>query len=137
MKYFSLFIYFIIGQISYAQTTFKGYFYNKEYNIYLIINLHEKDVEVPNHEILGLLQGYLGKRNNSFYWLITNSEINSSKKATIELINEYGSEDLVAELQFVNDSTISMKQKKGNSIKVPNNGKWLRIPKEINLIKNK
>lgn len=137
MKYFSLFIYFIIGQISYAQTTFKGHFYNKEYNIYLIVNLHEKDVEVPNHEILGLLQGYLGKRNNSFYWLITNSEINSSKKATIELINEYGSEDLVAELQFVNDSTISMKQKKGNSIKVPNNGKWLRIPKEINLIKNK
>ena len=75
---------------------FKGYYYNDEYNIYLKIDLHSDGLIVPEHEMFGKLPGYLGKKNNSFYWLITTKDIKNKKKAIVEFINDYGSEDLEA-----------------------------------------
>ena len=82
---------------------FKGRFENKEYNVYL-------------------------KRLNSFCWLITGSKVKSKTKATIELINEYGSEDLEATLTLQGDSLLTLKQGEGSNIKVPNKGKWQKLP---------
>lgn len=114
---------------------FKGYFFNKEYNVYLSINLHDEDVNVPDHEILGPLPGYLGKRYNSFYWLITGKKIKSKKTATINMINDYGSEDLEATLTVKNDSTLVLEQGSGSSLKVADKGKWKKLPKTLEFIK--
>ena len=73
---------------------FKGRFDNDEYKVYLVLNLHDQNVKVPGQDLYGELPGYLGKRNNSFCWLITGAKVKSNSKANIELINEYGSEDL-------------------------------------------
>ena len=75
-----------------------------------------------------LIPGYLGKRLNSFCWLITGSKVKSKTKATIELINEYGSEDLEATLTLQGDSLLTLKQGEGSNIKVPNKGKWQKLP---------
>ncbi len=107
---------------------FKGRFENKEYNVYLVLNLHDQNVKVPGQDLYGELPGYLGKRLNSFCWLITGSKVKSKTKATIELINEYGSEDLEATLTLQGDSLLTLKQGEGSNIKVPNKGKWQKLP---------
>ena len=110
---------------------FKGYFFNSEYNVYLKIDLHGDGIIVPDDDLFGPLPGYLGKMNNSFFWLITSKNIKNKKFANIELINDYGSEDLSASLSLKNDSTLVLKQLKGSEIKVPNKGKWQKLPAEL------
>ena len=118
-----------------ATNAFVGYFYNNEFNVYLKIDLHGNGIEVPEHELFGSLPGYLGKKNNNFYWVITSGNIKSRKTANIEMINDYGSEDLIASLTQKNDSTFVLKQLKGSDLKVPNKGRWQKLPTEITLKK--
>lgn len=123
---------FISASFCFAQkdsTSFNGYFYNDEYNIYLNINLYDNNIVVPDHEVFGKLPGYLGKRYNSFYWLITSGRIINKQKAEIELINDYGSEDLKATFNKKNDSTYILHQEDGSTLKVANKGKWQKLPK--------
>lgn len=114
-----------------ANQPFSGIFVNKEYNVNLTIDFHGKGINVPGHEILGELPGYLSKRHNSFYWLITSAKLKGKQKAEIELINDYGSEDLTATLAIKNDSTIILTQQEGSALKVPNNGKWQKLPDKL------
>lgn len=115
--------------------TFKGHFYNKEYDIYLIIDLYDMDVEVPNHSMFGNLPGYLGKRLNNFYWLVTSGKIKNDSHAELDMINDFGSEDTRVSLKQVNDSTFIFKQEEGSTMKIANNGKWQKLPKELKLKK--
>lgn len=114
---------------------FKGHFYNKEYDIYLIIDLYDMDVEVPNHSMFGNLPGYLGKRLNNFYWLVTSGKIKNDSYAELDMINDFGSEDTRVSLKQINDSTLIFKQEEGSTMKIANNGKWQKLPKELKLKK--
>ena len=111
--------------------SFRAYLYNNTYNVYLRINFYDQDVTVPGQELYGRLPGYLGKLHNSFCWVITSCEIKSEKKAELQLINDFGSEDLNATLTRENDSIYVLKQGAGSTIKVPNNGKWQKLPKTL------
>lgn len=111
---------------------FRAYLFNKEYNVYLRINLYDEDITVPGQDLYGKLPGYLAKQHNSFCWLITSSEVERNK-ATLQMINDYGSEDLTATLTAENDSVFVLKQIDGNTLKVPNNGKWQKLPKTLEL----
>ena len=51
------------------------------------------------------------------------------------LINDPGSDDLTATLTIKNDTTYVLKQGKGSTLKVPNKGKWQKLPSEIVFIK--
>lgn len=118
----------------YAQqdsTTFRAYLYNNEYNVYLRINFYKQDVTIPGQELYGPLPGYLGKQYNSFCWVITSCEIKNDHEATLQLINDFGSEDLTATLTRQNDSIYVLRQGAGNIIKVPNKGKWQKLPKTL------
>ena len=118
-------------------TTFHAYLYNNEYDIYLRINLYDEDIKVPGQELYGTLPGYLGKKNNSFCWVITAAKIKDRKTATLSLINDYGSEDLTATLTRQNDSIYILKQVEGSTLKVPKDGKWQKIPKTLELKRRK
>ena len=118
-------------------TTFRAYLYNNTYEVYLRINLYDEDIKVPGQELYGTLPGYLGKKNNSFCWVITSAKIKNSKTATLNLINDYGSEDLTATLTRQNDSIYILKQESGSTLKVPKNGKWQKIPKTLELKRRK
>ena len=113
------------------ENTFRAYLYNNEYNVYLRINFYDQDVRVPGQELYGTLPGYLGKVNNSFCWVITSCEIKNDREATVQLINDFGSEDLTATLTRKNDSIYLFRQGAGNTIKVPNKGKWQKLPKSL------
>ena len=127
----ALFIACITASAQQEDKNFHGYFLNKEYNVYLKINFHEQDVEVPGQALYGKLPGYLGKLHNSFCWPITSSKFKNHKLAVIQFINDYGSEDFKANLVHVNDSTYVLKHISGSPLKVPNNGKWQKLPKTI------
>lgn len=114
-----------------SDESFRAYLYNNTYNVYLRINLYEQDVTVPGQELYGQLPGYLGKVRNSFCWVITSCEVKSEKKAELQMINDFGSEDLTATLTRENDSIYVLKQGAGNTIKVPSNGKWQKLPKTL------
>ena len=122
----------LVSMITYAQQEhkpFKGYFVNDELEVYLHIDLYE-DMNIPEHELFGPLPGYLAKKHNGFYWLITDANIKNNK-ATVEFINDYGSEDLTATFHATNDSTLVLEQKNGSPIKVPKDGKWFKLPSKI------
>ena len=118
-------------------TTFRAYLYNNEYEVYLNINFYDENIKVPGQELYGELPGYLGKKNNSFCWVITSAKIKDKKTATMNLINDYGSEDLTATLTQKNDSIYILKQESGSTLKVPKNSKWQKIPKTIELKRRK
>ena len=111
---------------------FRAYLFNKEYSVYLRINFYDEDITVPGQDLYGKLPGYLSKQHNSFCWLITSAEING-KTAILQMINDYGSEDLTATLTAENDSVYVLKQIDGSTLKVPNNGKWQKLPKSLEL----
>ena len=112
------------------QSPFRAYIINKEFDVFLRINFYEQDITVPGQDLFGQVPGYLGKKNNSFAWLITSAKINGDK-AKLQLINDYGSEDLTATLTRMNDSIYVLKQESGSTLKVPNKSKWLKLPKTL------
>lgn len=116
---------------------FKGYLYNAEYNTYMRISLVSQDIVAQGHELYGELPGYLAKVNNTFYWLITSAEMVSEDEASLSIINDYGSEDLKATLRMKDDSTYVLTQGSGSTIKIPDSGKWKKLPKKMTFIKQK
>ena len=99
---------------------------------FLRINFYQENISVPGQELYGKLPGYLSKQHNSFCWLITSAEVEGNK-ATLQMINDYGSEDLTATLTAESDSVYILKQIEGSTLKVPNNGKWQKLPKSLEL----
>jgi hypothetical protein len=117
--------------------SFRAYLYNNEFSVYLRINLYDQDVEVPGQSLYGKLPGYLGKEHNSFCWVITSCKVKNEEKAELQLINDFGSEDLTATLTRVNDSLYVFRQESGSTLKVPKNGKWQKLPKRFVLKRKK
>jgi hypothetical protein len=113
---------------------FIGEFHNNEYNVYIKINLIDKDILVPGQEILGELDGYFGSTQSSHIWPITSSEVEGSS-AKIEVINNYGSEDFTASIILKNNNTLEFKHLKGSTFKFPVNKKWQKLPSKLTFIR--
>ena len=115
-----------------SKKPFRAYLTNKEYSVYLRIDFYQESISVPGQDLYGKLPGYLSKQHNSFCWLITSAEVEGNK-ATLQMINDYGSEDLTATLTAESDSVYVLKQIEGSTLKIPNNGKWQKLPKTLEL----
>ena len=134
----SALLFFVVAWTASAQTdqsSFRAYLINNEYEVYLRINFYDQNIKIPGQELYGELPGFLGKKNNSFCWVITSCEVVNDKKATLQLINDFGSEDLTATLTRKNDSIYTLRQNEGNPIKVPFKGKWQKLPKVLDFKK--
>ena len=109
----------LFALVGYGQEkkSFKGHLYNSEYNVYMRINFHDKNIVAR------------GSMFDSRLWLITDVKINKDKEAKLSIINDYGSEDLEAKLEKENDSTYTLKQLEGSPIKIVVDRKWVKLPK--------
>lgn len=116
-------------------TTFKGYFYNEKYNVYLVIDFYHNNIMVPNQEIYGEMAGYFGDKQDGRKWLFTNAKIVSKDKAEIQITNDYGSEDLTATLTAIDDKNFKLRQEEGSTLKIARNRKWVKMPKELDFVK--
>lgn len=110
--------------------SFRAYLYNNEYEVFMRLDLYDESITVPGQDLYGELPGYLGKKHNSFCWLITSAKIDGNK-AELQMINDYGSEDLTATLTAENDSLYVLKQVEGSTLKVPKEGKWQKLPSKL------
>lgn len=116
-------------------TTFKGYLYNQKYNVYIVMDFYHNNITVPMQEIYGAMAGYFGDREDGRKWLFTAATVKDSKTAEIQIINDYGSEDLMATLTTDDGKNFKLKQGKGSTLKIARNRKWLKMPKELDFVK--
>lgn len=111
---------------------FRTRIYNKEYDVFLQLNLYEETEMIPGQDILGKTYGYLKKTTDSRVWIITDAMISKDgKSAHLEMINDYGSEDLNASLTQEPDGTFTLQQLEGSTLKVAGKGKWIKLPKTM------
>lgn len=115
---------------------FKGRFYNEEHKIYIDINLYDHNVIIPMQEVLGELDGYIASDQCGTTWCIVSSETKGNK-ATIDVINNYGSEDFRASMQIIGDSILNYSHKGGSTLKFPVNRKWQKIPSQVTFKRKK
>lgn len=114
---------------------FHTYIYNKEYMVYLDINLYDNDIKVPGQDIFGNVPGYFGASRDSRKWLITSAKLDGPNKASLDIINDYGSEDLTATLTYDPKlNTYTLRQTGGSRLKIVVSRKWVKIPTEITLV---
>ena len=118
-----------------ADGVFHTYIYNEEYQVYLDLNLYDQDIRVPNQDVFGEVPGYFGAVRDSRKWLIASAKIVGKNKAELDIINDYGSEDLTATLVYnPKDNTYLLKQTGGSRLKIVVNRKWVKIPVELVLV---
>lgn len=121
-----------------SDKVFHTYIYNDEFKVYMDINLYENNVIVPDQELFGEIPGYFGAKRDQRKWLITSAKIDGKNSATLEIVNDYGSEDLTATLTYnPEDGSYVLKQKSGSRIKIVVNRKWVKIPTELKLVPRK
>ncbi|MBQ8463449.1 MAG: hypothetical protein IJ544_04955 [Prevotella sp.] len=113
-------------------TAFRAYLYNKEYQVFMRINFHQQDIIIPGQDILGPVAGYLGKERYTFCWPVISAEVKGNK-ARLVMVNDYGSEDLEAVLIRENDSIYTLHQGNGSTIKMPDGGKWQKLPRTLTM----
>ncbi len=113
---------------------FKAHLVNDEFQVWLDIDFTSNSIKIPGQELFGELPGYFGAMRDTRKWIISEATV-KGKKAKLLIINDYGSEDLTAELRLNNNGTYTLKQLSGSTIKIVVNSKWLKIPKEISFVK--
>ena len=115
---------------------FRAYLYNKEYDTFLKLDFCNESISVPGQDFYSNLPGYIGKKANNFIWVITSAEVNGNK-AVMTMINDFGSEDLMASLTRENDSLYVFRQESGSALKLSLKGKWQKMPKKMEFIRQK
>ena len=111
--------------------TFKGNLYNKEYNVYLRIDFYRKQIRVPGQDIFGDLPGFFGDYEDGRKWLFTDAVLVNPRCAKLQIVNDYGSEDLEATLTYEKDGSFTLTQESGSTIKIARNRKWVKMPKKL------
>jgi hypothetical protein len=127
----TLALFFVALNATGQDTIFNGKIVNSEYNIYLCMNFYNPSIVVPGQSVFGKLPGYIGTTKSNYVWLITSAKITDKNTASLSLINDYGSEDLTCTLIFNADSTYTLKQEDGATLKIVADRKYVKIPKSI------
>ena len=109
---------------------FKAHLVNDEFQVWMDIDFYHNNIIVPRQEIFGEVPGYFGAVRDTRKWIISDAVI-KGKKAILTIINDYGSEDLKAELKRNSDGTYTLTRIEGSTMKIVVNNKWVKIPKEI------
>ena len=109
---------------------FKAHLVNDEFQVWMDIDFYHNNIIVPRQEIFGEVPGYFGAVRDTRKWIISDAII-KGKKAVLTIINDYGSEDLKAELKRNSNGTYTLTRIEGSTMKIVVNNKWVKIPKEI------
>lgn len=125
------------GAFAQSQNIFNTTMFNKEFDIYIVINAYGKNVTIPGQDFMGEMSGYLGDYQYSRKWFILESKEITSNSLMLQICNDEGSEDLEASLTCDNDSTFTLKQLKGSTLKIVRNRKWKKLPSTIVFTKKK
>ena len=111
---------------------FKGYLYNDTYKVYIQMDFYKQDIMIPDQEMFGNVPGFLGQQTDARKWIIVDAQVADDRvTAKLSIINDYGSEDLEAELKYNPDHTYTLTQLSGSAIKIVEKKKFVKIPKRL------
>lgn len=118
--------------------TFQGTLTNKELGVFLVINFYDNDITIPGQEVFGQMPGYFGADKDLRRWPVVSAQIaKDGKSANLVMTNDYGSEDLTATLFLNPDSTYTLRQDEGSTLKIAVERKWVKMPKRLDLKRTK
>lgn len=109
---------------------FKAHLVNDEFQVWMDIDFYHNNITVPRQEIFGEVPGYFGAVRDTRKWIISDATI-KGRKAILTIINDYGSEDLKAELKRNSNGTYTLTRLDGSTMKIVVNNKWVKIPKDL------
>ena len=109
----------------------KLHLYNKEERMELHIDLYEESIDVPNMEMFGPMNGYLGGGGVYGKWMVTSFNIKDDHVATLRVSNDLGSETQSIQLTWLNDSTYAMDLQGGVVVKKVVNKKLAKVPAKV------
>lgn len=109
---------------------FKAHLVNDEFQVWMDIDFYHNNITVPRQEIFGEVPGYFGAVRDTRKWIISDATI-KGRKAILTIINDYGSEDLKAELKHNSNGTYTLTRLDGSTMKIVVNNKWVKIPKDL------
>ena len=103
---------------------FKGTYYNKELDLYIVLDFYKHKLLVPGQSVLGEVSGYLGDNRDSRKWILLDAKPVDNLSFKADVVNE-------------TDSTIVLKQLEGSTIKIARNSKWQKLPKQMTFVRKK
>ena len=106
---------------------------NSEEGVVLRIDLYEESIDVPNMELLGPMNGYLGGNGIYGVWMVTSFDIDNDKSATLRLSNDLGSDTQQVRLTQQTDSTYLMELQGNVVVKKAVNRKLVKIAPKMML----
>ena len=114
---------------------FKGHFHDEKEDIHLQLNLYERNLQVPDMDFVGEVNGYM---HGNIYgiWLLTKFKIEDNV-ATLRMSHDSGADSQTIELTVVNDSTLSYRALNGNAVRKINKRKLVKIPGELKFTRKK
>jgi hypothetical protein len=124
---------FLANNISAQKRIFDCQLSNDDYQVFIKMNLYEQNISIPGQEIFGKLAGYFGSKRSVMIWPIVKAKVENDSVATIQLINDLGSEDLSCTLSFQKDGSYLLHQDDGSTLKIVVNSKYVKIPKTLKL----
>ncbi len=136
-KYIFLFVLCCVSTI-YGQDSrpFEAKIYNSEYQMYIKMNLYDKDIIVGQDEsILGELPGYFWTKRDTRKWYIIDATLINDHQAELAFVNDFGSEDFTAILTFDEDGGYTLERQEGSKLKIVVNSKFVKIPKTVRFFK--
>ena len=119
---------------SHAQDSrpFEGKIYNAEYQMYILMNLYEKNVVLPDDgDVLGEMAGYFWTKRDSRKWYILDAEIIDDHTANVSFVNDFGSEDFEAVITYDGNGNYTLKRTEGSTLKIVVKNKFVKIPKAV------
>ena len=120
-----------------AGEPFKGTFECCDFKIKLVVDLYEESINVPGMSMFGPLNGYLNGNDLYCTWYVSTVRETDDNSAIVNFSNELGSETQTVELSLKNDSTLTLRQKGGNTLKKVVGKKLQKLPSDLTFKRTK
>ncbi len=124
-------LYISISLQAQTDSTFVRTIYNADEDIYIVMNLIDKNITIPNQDFMGEMAGYIGDDKDFRKWLIIEAKFINVKTAQLSICNDEGTEDLEATLTINPDNTYTLKQGNGSTLRTARNRKWHKLPNTL------
>ena len=81
-------LYISISLQAQTDSTFVRTIYNADEDIYIVMNLIDKNITIPNQDFMGEMAGYIGDDKDFRKWLIIEAKFINVKTAQLSICND-------------------------------------------------
>lgn len=113
---------------------YEGTFYNKEYDVELVLNLYDTCLVVPNYEFLGKMNGYY-TGNIHETWFLTKFK-QTKDGVLLSFTNEMGADAQDIKITPLDSVRLQYEVIGPNNVRKVQNRKWVKLPLKLEFKKS-